>query len=110
MDWILKAALGAVAVMIIQLFAQSKNYYLAGLVPLFPTFTLISHYLVGTQRCAAELKLTICFGILSLIPYLCYMITLYFLVDRFRLSAALVGATMVWIVSAAALIAIWSRA
>jgi uncharacterized membrane protein (GlpM family) len=27
-----------------------KNYYLAGLVPLFPTFALIAHYIVGSER------------------------------------------------------------
>jgi uncharacterized membrane protein (GlpM family) len=110
MDWVLKAAFGAAAVILIQLFAQSKNYYLAGLIPLFPTFALISHYLVGTQRAVPELKTTILFGMASLVPYLLYLVTLYFIVDRCRLWVALSGATTAWIVSAGILVVVWNRA
>ena len=39
-----------------------KNYYLAGLVPLFPTFALIAHYIVGSERAHDELKKTILYG------------------------------------------------
>ena len=109
MDWILKALLGAAAVILIQFFAQSKSYYIAGLVPLFPTFALISHYLVGTQRPVTELRATIVFGMLSLVPYLLYLITLYCLVGRFKLTSSLVGATTVWILTAGVLIAIWQK-
>ena len=109
MDWILKAVLGAVAVMLIQVFAQTKNYYIAGLVPLFPTFALISHYLVGTQRPVTELKETVVFGMLSLIPYLLYLVSLYFLLGRFKLINSLAGATIVWILTAGVLIAVWQK-
>nr|WP_115218942.1 GlpM family protein [Suttonella indologenes] len=52
MLWI-KAAIGAISVIIIQLLAQSRHYYLAALVPLFPTFALISHYILGNSRAPA---------------------------------------------------------
>ena len=42
MDLILKAALGAAVVIILAMLAKTKNYYIAGLVPLFPTFALIA--------------------------------------------------------------------
>ena len=109
MDWILKALCGATAVVLIQLFAQTKSYYLAGLVPLFPTFALISHYLVGTQRALPELRETILFGMLSLLPYFLYLLSLYYLVGRLRLPTSLAGATAFWIISAAILIGLWSR-
>lgn len=109
MEWILKALLGAAAVILIQLFALTKSYYIAGLVPLFPTFALISHYLVGTQRTTTELKETIVFGMLSLIPYLLYLVSLYYLVGRFRLNSSLAGATVVWILAAVILIAAWHK-
>jgi len=109
MDWVIKALIGAGAVILIQVFAQSKNYWLAGLVPLFPTFSLISHYLVGTQRSVPELRETIVFGIFALAPYLLYMVALYYLVGKWRLPASLAGATAVWILSAAILIAVWNK-
>ncbi|WP_180983179.1 GlpM family protein, partial [Vibrio vulnificus] len=43
----LKSLLGAAAVVIIALLSKSKNFYIAGLVPLFPTFALIAHFIVG---------------------------------------------------------------
>ena len=96
--------------MIIQLVAQAKRPYIAGLASLFPTLTLISHYVVGTQRTTVDLKETIRFGMYSLIPYSVYMVTLYFLVDRFKLVPSLLGAILSWIVAAAALIVVWGRA
>lgn len=109
MDWIVKALLGAGAVILIQIFAQTKSYYIAGLVPLFPTFALISHYLVGTQRPVTELRETIVFGMLSLIPYLLYLVSLYFLVGRFKLISSLAGATILWSLAAGVLVAVWQK-
>jgi uncharacterized membrane protein (GlpM family) len=65
----IKALIGAAIVVLIQVLTRSKNYYIAGLVPLFPTFALISHYLVGSQRPVGELKTTNNFSMFSLIPY-----------------------------------------
>jgi membrane protein GlpM len=109
MELIVKALAGAVVVVIIQALSQTKNAYIAGLIPLFPTFALIAHYIVGTQRTTADLKETILFGMFSLIPYFVYLVTLYFLVDRFRLVASLLGATFGWIVAATILIVVWGR-
>ncbi len=109
MHLILKALLGATAVLLIQIFAQSKNYYIAGLVPLFPTFTLISHYIVGSQRSTSDLRATILFGIFSLVPYLFYMISLYFLVERFTLTISLSIATASWLIAAIMLTTLWSK-
>ncbi|MFH1022300.1 MAG: GlpM family protein [Planctomycetota bacterium] len=109
MELALKALLGAAVVIVIQLLALTRNYYLAGLAPLFPTFALIAHYIVGTERTVAELKSTIVFGGFSLVPYLVYLVTLYFLVDRHRLGVALAGATFSWTAAAAVLIYVWSK-
>jgi uncharacterized membrane protein (GlpM family) len=49
----LKCLLGAVAVLAIALLSKSRSFFIAGLVPLFPTFALIAHYVVGTERAAA---------------------------------------------------------
>jgi membrane protein GlpM len=109
MDWIFKALLGAGAVILIQLLALTKNYYVAGLVPLFPTFALIAHFVVGTQRSLSELRETIVFGMLSLVPYFLYLAALYWLVGRFKLPSSLAGATAVWIVAAAVLLTLWQK-
>ncbi|MBU0493869.1 MAG: GlpM family protein [Chloroflexi bacterium] len=109
MQLLVKALAGAVVVVIIQLLSQTRNYYIAGLAPLFPTFTLIAHYIVGTERTTGELKTTIVFGLCAMIPYAAYLVALYFLVDRLDLVPAMLGATLAWLIVAIALVLIWNR-
>lgn len=104
-----KAILGSIIVVIIQLVSQTKNYYIAGLIHLSPTFALITHYIVGTEQTIEHLKKTIVFGILSLIPYLIYLFSLYYLLERFKLFNSLLIASLFWVISALLLIILWEK-
>lgn len=103
----LKCTLGAAAVLVISLLSQTRNFYIAGLVPLFPTFALIAHYIVGSQRSAADLQQTALFGLFSLIPYALYLLCVYLFAARLSLTSTLGLATAVWLVAAALLLAVW---
>ncbi|AIJ06521.1 MULTISPECIES: GlpM family protein [Edwardsiella] len=105
----LKALIGALAVLLIALFSRSKSYYLAGLVPMFPTFALIAHYIVGREHSVDALRRTILFGIWAIIPYFIYLLSLYLLVPHLRLSLALLGAVVAWGIAAALLILQWGH-
>ncbi|UJF24469.1 GlpM family protein [Suttonella sp. R2A3] len=107
MSLALKALLGALAVVVIQLFSQSRWFYLAGLVPLFPTFALISHYLVGSQRGPLDLRTTALFGLFALIPYAVYLLGVLFLSTRLSLIWTLGLSSLLWVVAAAILILLW---
>lgn len=109
MDLILKAAFGAAVVIILAILAKTKNYYIAGLVPLFPTFALIANYIVGKGRSVDDLKTTIVFGMWSIIPYFVYLAALYVLVDRLRLEASLALAAVAWLMAATVLVSVWVR-
>ncbi len=109
MDLILKATLGAAVVVILATLAKTRNYYIAGLVPLFPTFALIAHFIVGKSRSLDDLKTTIMFGMWSIIPYFIYLATLYVMVDRMRLEASLAVAAVAWLMAATVLVSIWVR-
>lgn len=102
-----KALIGALVVVLIGLLAKTRNYYIAGLVPLFPTFALIAHYVVGSERSIAALKTTLIFGMWAVLPYLVYLISLYFLINSLRLSLALGAAVLCWIAAAWLLITLW---
>jgi membrane protein GlpM len=108
-DLILKAALGAGVVILLAILSKTRNYYIAGLVPLFPTFALIAHYIVGKGRSIEDLKTTIVFGMWSIIPYFVYLLTLYVLVERMRLEASLALATLAWLIAATLLVTVWVR-
>jgi membrane protein GlpM len=108
-DLFFKALLGAAVVLIIAALSKTKNYYIAGLVPLFPTFALIAHYIVGKGRSIEDLKTTIVFGMWSIIPYFIYLATLYVMVDRLRLEASLAVAAVAWLMAATVLVTVWVR-
>jgi membrane protein GlpM len=105
----IKALLGAAVVIIISLVAHMKNYYLAGLVPLFPTFALIAHYIVGSERTHDELKNTILFSLYGTIPLLFYLVAIYTLVDIIPLKWALICASALWCLPAAFLLILWVK-
>lgn len=109
MGLFLKAAIGALVVVLIGLLSKSKHYYIAGLVPLFPTFALIAHYIVGSERSVEALRTTIIFGIWAVIPYLAYLVSLWFFVGLWRLPMALPAAVGCWMVAAWLLIQGWNR-
>lgn len=104
-----KSLLGAVAVLIIALLAKSRSFYVAGLVPLFPTFALIAHALVAQEQGQAALRSTALFGLFALLPYAAYLGTVVWLAERCRLLHTLVAATAVWLLAAALLLWAWSR-
>jgi membrane protein GlpM len=105
----LKSLIGAAAVVFIALLSKSKNFYIAGLVPLFPTFALIAHFIVGTERDMVALRETTLFGLYSLLPYAGYLLAVYYFSFRFSLVETLSFATGVWVLAALALILIWTR-
>lgn len=106
---LLKSLLGALAVLLIALLSRSKSFYIAGLVPLFPTFALIAHAIVGSERGASDLRTTALFGLWSLIPYTIYLLAVYWLSTRMALAPTLITATLAWLAAAALLLVLWTR-
>ncbi len=104
---ILKCIMGVIAVLLIAILAKSKSFYIAGLVPLFPTFALIAHYIVGTERTSSDLKATALFGLFSLIPYAIYLLAVYWLSIKTSLAITLMMATIAWVITAIILLIIW---
>jgi membrane protein GlpM len=105
----LKSLLGALAVLLIALLSRSKSFFIAGLVPLFPTFALIAHYIVGSERSAADLRTTALFGLFSLLPYAIYLLAVFILAERLSLNRTLLAATAAWLVAAAILLGAWTK-
>lgn len=106
---VLKSLLGALAVVVIALLSKTKSFYVAGLIPLFPTFALIAHYIVGSERAPEDLQATALFGLWSLFPYALYLGAVFWLATRLSLTATLAVATLIWIFGAIAVLQGWSR-
>ena len=103
----LKCVIGAAVVLLISILSKSKAFYIAGLVPLFPTFALIAHVIVAQEKGADALKQTALFGMWSLIPYFIYLFTVYVLATKMSMWSCLGLATLCWVVAAAGLIYGW---
>lgn len=106
---VVKALIGALMVVAIGLLSKTRNYYIAGLLPLFPTFALIAHYIVGTERSIDALRTTIIFGLWAVLPYMVYLISLYFLIGWMKLPYALLTGVICWSLAAWLLISLWTR-
>ena len=104
-----KCSLEALAVLLIALLSKSKSFYISGLVPLFPTFALIAHYIVGSERTMEELRSTVLFGLYSLLPYAAYLVAVYYFSYRYNLMWTLTLATLVWGAFAAVLLVGWTK-
>lgn len=104
---ILKCTMGVIAVLLIALLSKTKSFYMAGLIPLFPTFALIAHYIVGTERANTDLRTTALFGLFSLIPYAIYLFAVYWLSVKTSLTITLLTATIAWLIAAVVLLVFW---
>ncbi|ECG8607220.1 GlpM family protein [Salmonella enterica subsp. salamae] len=109
MGLVIKAALGALVVVLIGLLSKTKSYYIAGLIPLFPTFALIAHYIVASERGIDAMRTTIVFSMWSIIPYFIYLASLWYFSGVMRLPVALGGAVACWGLSAWLLIFCWIK-
>jgi len=70
---------------------------------------LLYRYIVGTERSIEALRTTIIFGLWAVIPYMVYLIALYFLVGSMKLPYALLGGVLCWTLAAWLLISLWTR-
>lgn len=104
---LIKCLFGALAVLIIAVLSRSKVYYIAGLVPLFPTFALIAHVIVVQEQGVEALRKTALFGLWSLIPYAMYLVTVYVFATKLTPWICLSLATLVWVITAAVLVYFW---
>ncbi|MFK5880970.1 MAG: GlpM family protein [Sulfurospirillum sp.] len=107
MSLLIKSLLGAITVVIIDFMAKTKNFYIAGLAPLFPTFAIIAHYIVGKEHNTSDLQKTVLFGICALIPYFIYLLSVYLLCTKLSLIHTIIVSTVAWILTAIVLLLLW---
>ena len=110
MGLVIKAALGALVVLLIGVLAKTKNYYIAGLIPLFPTFALIAHYIVASANAGSKPYAQPSFLVCGrLFPILFTWRPWRYFTGMMRLPAAFVGSVACWGISAWVLIICWIK-
>ena len=94
---------------IIGLLTQSRFIYLAGLAPPFPTLSVIAHSLAFRQGGPPAVTIVAWFVILSILPYLAYLLAMVLLIDRLGFGKTLLAALGVWLAAAAFIVVLWNR-
>ncbi len=105
---IIKILISLIFVVGIILLSGTKYVYLTGLLPLFPTFALISHITVSTSN-AAELRNVILFGFWAIIPYMIYLGSMYYFASRVNIYRSSIFSLGLWVVVALILIFAWEK-
>lgn len=103
----IKMLIGACVVLLISLSSKSGLYYLAGLIPLFPAFALISHVVSFSDGSEAAVREAATFGLAALVPYAVYLGIVIASLGKLPFLIALVAAVTGWIVTAGVLIFFW---
>jgi membrane protein GlpM len=96
----LKFFLGGLITVAIGLVAQTRLYFLSGLIPLFPTFGLISSIVVYNTKGPLGLKETAVFGLYSLIPYGAYLLTILLTAQKYSFPIVIGLSLLAWSISA----------
>lgn len=105
---LIKSFIGFFLVLIIQVISKSKNYYMAAMAPLFPSIAIFSYYFVRVNKGIESLKLTIIFGILSLLAYFFFLLSLYFFISKFKIVLSLFFSSIIWFIVAFIIIIFWN--
>ncbi|MBT3393551.1 MAG: hypothetical protein HN411_00360 [Waddliaceae bacterium] len=108
-DLSVKAIIGALVVVAIGLVTKTRYYFLAGLLPLFPTFALMGHYIAGNANTPEQFREIVIFGMLAIIPYFIYLGTVYFFHTKMTLIPTLSVGVIAWALSSVILVFIWNR-
>ena len=106
---IYKAFVGAAIMVGLHYLTKTRSFYLAHLALSCPLLSVFAHYFIGTERNAEALRQTVWFGMFALLPFLAYLVTLYWSASRIRLQPALIWASTAWAVSALILTACWKK-
>jgi len=105
MSILIKALLGGLMTALIA-WASTKGNVLPGILPLFPTLTLIALTIVGTQGSAQDFRET-CIATLKTLPaYLVFVLICTVAIKRVNFKAALLLGLGGWLL--AALIVFWA--
>jgi len=99
--YLINGVIGALVAMFIAYVSRTNYYVLAGLIPLFPTFTLFAYINAYNIGGVAQLKEVILFGVISVISYIIYVAAMYACIHfNLKFGYAVFIALSVWSLSA----------
>lgn len=108
-DIAIKGVLGALVAILLHFAVNSRHYYLAGLIPLFPTFALFAHTMFASGERVTDMQASAQFGLWSLFPYAVYLSLVCLLAFRMNVWLVLAASTAGWAAAAVAIFILWNN-
>jgi len=100
--YLMNALIGAGLAVVIAFIARSNMYVLAGLIPLFPTFTLFAQISAHQAGGNEYLLHVVMFGFVSVITYLIYLLVMYIAIKQgMGFTSSVVLSVTIWAIAAA---------
>lgn len=109
MYYVINAIIGAVVATAIAYVSRTSFAFLAGILPLFPTFTLFAHIFAFQNGGVAQVKNVAIFGLWALVPFVAYIGSLLLLMPHMKFVYAVVIALMLWGVVAVTISVLWTQ-
>ncbi len=109
MHVVFKCIIGALVMLAIHIFSKTNNYYIAGLILMIPALSTPTYYFMYQERGASDVRITVLFGMLSLLPFLGFLASLFVCLKRFSIVGSLALSLSVWCAFAIALLVVWNR-
>jgi len=110
MELLLKGCIGAVIAVGIVLVSRTRNFFMAGMLPLFPAFGTLAHLIVGYNRGITDLKSTLIFSLYSLIPYFLYLVGTFIALHKgLDVTKSVIVGVVCWFASAIPIILVFKK-
>ena len=94
---------------IVHYIAKTENYYVAGLVLSFPGLSILAYYFMYIEHGASKVRETICFAIVSAIPFVIFLLVLNFTLKNYNICNSILISSMVWVFLSSILITMWKK-
>jgi len=104
---LLKALAGAFVVLVMSWLSGMHIYFLVGLIPAFPTFTIIGQSMAWASGGVDAVRSMCLFGIIAQIPYGIYLLSVYILSAKFSIAVTFSISILIWATLALAITEIW---
>jgi membrane protein GlpM len=100
MYYVIVGTIGALIAISVTFVSRSNFYIISALIPFFPFFSLLAYYMAKQRGALDDLTRVIQFNIVSMIPFVAFAVSMYFLHSSLNFYTAVGVALVVWFCAA----------
>jgi membrane protein GlpM len=100
MYYVVVGLIGALIAVSVSAVSRSNFYIVSALIPFFPFFSLLAYYMAKQRNNLGDLSRVIQFNIASMIPFVAFALSMYFLHTRLDFYPAVGLALVIWFIAA----------